>query len=163
MNLQTSDRVSHILLVDDEKALRLILRRAMMGEGYQVTEAHNGEQCLLACQRQVPDLILLDAVMPGIDGFECCHQLQTLFGERCPPILMITALYDQASVDRAFEAGATDYITKPILWAVLRQRVRRLIQTHQTELALKQALEREGLLVEQLAAAKQQLQQLDLG
>lgn len=125
-----------ILVVDDDRSMRLVIRKAMETEGYRVVEATNGEECLAAYQQLQPDVILLDAMMPVMDGFTCCSKLQSLFdldaiaelpGDRTP-ILMITGLDDQASVDRAFDAGATDYVTKPIHWAVLRQRVRRLLQ-----------------------------------
>lgn len=126
-----------ILVVDDDRSMRLIMRQVMEKEGYQVAEATNGEECLPAYKQLQPDIILLDAIMPVMDGFTCCTQLQTLFADNSAsemlrdrtPILMITGLDDQESVDRAFEAGATDYVTKPIHWAVLRQRVRRLLQT----------------------------------
>lgn len=122
--------ISHatVLIVDDERNLRCMLCRAMESEGYNVLEASTGEACLALCQQQIPEIILLDAVMPGMDGFNCCEQLQQQLGDRCPPILIITALSDFESVDRAFDVGATDYVTKPIHWAVLRQRVRRILQ-----------------------------------
>ena len=125
-----------ILVVDDDRSMRLVISKAMETEGYRVVEATNGEECLTAYQQLQPDIILLDAMMPVMDGFTCCSKLQSLFDldaiAESPrdrtPILMITGLDDQASVDRAFDAGATDYVTKPIHWAVLRQRVRRLLQ-----------------------------------
>ncbi|HBL14836.1 MAG TPA: diguanylate cyclase response regulator [Cyanobacteria bacterium UBA11162] len=149
-----------ILIVDDEKTLRLVLRHAMEQEGYQVIEVNDGDQCLAVCQQQLPDIILLDAMMPVVDGFTCCAQLHTTFGEQCPPILMITGLNNQESVDRAFEAGATDYITKPIHWAVLRQRVRRLLQTQWAMAQLRRKIEHERLLMAQLEAANRELQRL---
>ena len=160
-----------ILVVDDDNTMRLLLRRYMEKEGYQVVEASDGEQCLNAYTSQKPDLILLDALMPGIDGFKCCEQLQALAGEDAAtqtlpidgtgygtrdqaqtrahdtPILMITGLDDEDSVDRAFEAGAADYVTKPIHWAVLRQRVRRLLQQSQ----LYKQLEAANLALQHLA------------
>lgn len=149
-----------ILVVDDEKTLRVLLRRVMEKEGYRVVEAEDGEQCLSACQQKQPDMVLLDAMMPVMDGFACCAQLQTRLAEECPPVLMITVLDDKASVDRAFEVGATDYITKPIHWPVLRQRVRRLLQTRWAMRQLQRQVERERLLTEQLEAANQQLLRL---
>lgn len=154
------DKTPLILIVDDEKTLRLVLRHAMEQEGYQVLEVTDGEQCLAVCQQQLPDIILLDAIMPVVDGFTCCAQLQQTFGEQCPPILMITGLNNQESVDRAFEAGATDYITKPIHWAVLRQRVRRLLQTHWAMAQLRGKIEHERLLMAQLEAANRELKRL---
>src|SRR5262249_50858541 len=79
------------------------------------------------------DLILLDAIMPKKDGFEICANLQLVPATERPPVLIITGLEDEESVDRAFEVGAVDYVTKPMHWPVLRQRVRRLITTKQLE------------------------------
>ncbi|MTJ49800.1 diguanylate cyclase [Dolichospermum sp. UHCC 0259] len=104
------------------------LRHAMEKEGYQVMVAGDGKAALDICMNSLPDIVLLDAVMPVMDGFVCCAQLHAL--DPNISILMITALDDQDSVDQAFEVGAVDYITKPIHWAVLKQRVRRLLQMH---------------------------------
>ena len=115
-----------ILVVDNEKAFRLVLQRAIEKEGYRFAQACNGQHCLDICQQQPLDMVLLDAMMPGMDGFACCAKMQTLLGNDCPPVLMMTFLGDRKSIHRAFEVGATDYITKPIDWEVLRQRVHRL-------------------------------------
>ncbi|HYW19573.1 MAG TPA: PleD family two-component system response regulator [Nodularia sp. (in: cyanobacteria)] len=159
-----------ILVADDNKVIRLLLREAMEKEGYRVVEAADGKQCLLAYETFQPDIVLLDAIMPIMDGFTCCKQLRQIarnnlmtalekldtesplgntvisnLWERTP-ILMITSLQDQESVDRAFDVGAIDYLTKPIHWAVLRQRLRRLLQQAQ--------------VYKQLEAANQALQHL---
>lgn len=120
-----------ILVVDDDRATRMLLKLAMEEEGYRVIEAKDGEQCLAVFTRARPDMVLLDAIMPGIDGFTCCRQLRELPGSEHTPILIITALDDRESIDQAFAVGATDYITKPIYWAVLAQRVLRLLATSQ--------------------------------
>lgn len=158
--VELSTRLAHILIVDDEKTLRMMLSHAMQKEGYQVIEAISGEQCLDLCQQQLPDMILLDAILPGIDGFTCCASLRTMFGERCPPVLMITSLNDQESVDWAFDAGAADYVTKPIHWAVLRQRVRRILQATWAMTELRQTMEHERVLIEQLEIANRELRRL---
>lgn len=118
-----------ILVVDDDRATRMLLKLAMEEEGYRVIEAKDGEQCLAAFTRSRPDMVLLDAIMPEMDGFTCCRQLREVPGSEHIPILIITALDDRESIDQAFAAGATDYITKPIYWAVLAQRVLRLLAT----------------------------------
>ncbi|MBF2019496.1 MAG: response regulator [Hydrococcus sp. C42_A2020_068] len=132
---RSQEQTPLILVADDDRATRLLLKLAMEEEGYRVVEAKDGEQCLGAFTRWQPDMVLLDAIMPEMDGFTCCQRLRQLPGSTNKPILIITALDDQDSIDRAFAAGATDYITKPIYWAVLAQRVRRLLATSQ---ALKQ-------------------------
>lgn len=159
-----------VLVADDDKIMRSLLREAMEQEGYRVVEVTDGKQCLDAFMTVNPDIVLLDAVMPVMDGFTCCkHLLQIarnnlmsalatfdtdsalgntviskLWGRT--PIVMITSLNDESSVDLAFEAGATDYVTKPIHWPVLRQRLRRLLQQAQ--------------VYKQLEAANQALQQM---
>ncbi len=137
-----------ILITDDDRSMRTLLNLAMTEEGYDVVEAKNGEQCLGEYQLTKPDAILLDAVMPDIDGFTCCDKIRQLPGGELIPILMITVLDDQKSIDQAFNCGATDYITKPIHWAVLSQRMRRLLATN-------------GILRE-VATVKQQLRQQQL-
>ena len=146
-----------ILVVDDERALRLVLRKAMEKEGYQVLEACDTRHCLDICQQQLPDLILLDAMIPGTDGFSCCKQVQALLNDRCPPILMITALNNEEAVDRAVKAGATDYITKPINWDLLNQRVDRLLLARWGNPELKEKIQRECLLTLRLEAASRKL------
>ncbi len=149
-----------ILIVDDEKTIRLILRRILEKDGYQVIEANNGEKCLEICQKQLANMVLLDAMMPAMDGFTCCSKLHKLLGENSPPVLMITVLDDQASVDLAFQVGATDYVTKPIHWAVLRQRVRRLLQIQWAMSELRRQIEKQRMLTEKLEMANQELERL---
>jgi len=120
-----------ILVADDDRFTRLMLQAALEEEGYQVVEACDGKECLKVYKRTQPDLVLMDAMMPEMDGFECCQQLLALPGSQHIPILMITGLDDRESVDRAFTVGATDYVTKPIHWPVLRQRVRLIIEKAQ--------------------------------
>ena len=129
MKIDPSIRETPVLLVvDDQSVMRLMLRRALERDGYRVVEAADGQTAMAEFVKHQPDMLLLDAVMPGMDGFEVCQWLREQpDGERCP-CLLITGLNDDASVDRAFAAGATDFIPKPIHWAVLRQRVRLLLQ-----------------------------------
>lgn len=136
-----------VLVVDDDKTMRGLLRRAMQQERYQVVEASNGEECLQAYKLKQPHIVLLDAMMPVMDGFTCCTHLKMLPGSDRIPVLMITGLDDKESVDRAFEVGATDYVTKPIHWPVLRQRVRRLLQ----QFELYQQLEAANMELHRLA------------
>ncbi|AFY83545.1 hybrid sensor histidine kinase/response regulator [Oscillatoria acuminata] len=137
-----------ILLVDDDRTTRMLLRRAMHNEGYRVVEAADGIEGLELYKQHKPDMVLLDAKMPGMDGFTCCTQINAIAGGLGIPVLMITSLEDEDSVDRAFEAGATDYITKPIHWAVLRRRVQRLLQEKQAEREILKALDQERELNE---------------
>jgi diguanylate cyclase (GGDEF)-like protein len=135
-----------VLVIEDDRTTRILLRRAMEKEGYRVAESADGKLGLADYTRLQPDIVLLDAVMPVMDGFTCCEQMQMLGDGDSTPVLMITSLDDPQSVDRAFEAGAADYVTKPIHWTVLRQRVRRLI--------------RQAHLYRQMEAANRELQRL---
>jgi diguanylate cyclase (GGDEF)-like protein len=130
---------SLVLIVDDETFIRTQLRLALEREGYQIAEAKDGREALIAFQQLHPNIVLLDAMMPDMDGFECCMQLQSLDQGKYTPVLMITGLEDQESVDHAFDVGAIDYVTKPIHWPVLRQRVKRLIQQSQLQYKLEVA------------------------
>jgi len=131
-----------VLVVDDDKAVRRLLRRVLEPGGYAVEEAEDGVQALSAYERLQPDLVLLDILMPGIDGFATCARLRALPGGDRTPVLMITALDGKEAVDRAFEAGATDYITKPLHLDVLRHRVAHLLRARQAEEALRESEER---------------------
>ena len=133
MKADAQESQSLVLIVDDEPFIRLILRHFLEREGYQIAEAQNGIEAIKVFKQLHPDIVLLDALMPDMDGFECCTQLELLDRNKHTPILMITGLNDEESVDRAFEVGAMDYITKPVHWPVLRQRVKRLIEQSQLQ------------------------------
>jgi PAS domain S-box-containing protein len=158
-----------ILIVDDDALARIQLRELLLQAGYQVAEASEGEEALAIYQELKPDMVLLDALMEGMDGFTCCQLLRTLQPSQTTqnisnnpvnnvPILMVTALSDQTSVDRAFAVGATDYISKPIHWQVLRQRVHRLLEGKRTMEELRyqteQSKRREAQLMMALKSAQ---------
>lgn len=113
-----------ILVVDDDMLLRGMAARTLRHAGFDVTEADSGEQALTLFDADPADLILLDVMMGGIDGYETCHRLRALPSGQRVPVLMLTGLNDTESIERAYEAGATDFITKPIQWALLTHRVR---------------------------------------
>lgn len=121
-----------ILIAEDDRMTRAMISHILANDGYRVIEAEDGEECWEAYRKTPPNLVLLDAMMPGMNGFECCGEIMKLPESVYTPVLMITGLEDQTSVDWAFEVGASDYITKPIHWPVLRQRVR--IQLERTQL-----------------------------
>ena len=125
--------IAKVLIVDDDRSTRSTLRHTLQRDGFKVEEAADGSQALLMLKRMRPDVILMDAVMPVMDGFTACSLIQELPRGRSIPVLMITALEDNTSVERAFAAGACDYIPKPIHFAVLSQRVRRIIEANQAE------------------------------
>ena len=132
-NLPDTDDVPQVLIVDDDRSTRSTLRYTLQRDGFRVEEAADGAQALTMLKRFQPDVILMDAVMPVMDGFTACARMQELPGGSAIPVLMITALEDNSSVERAFAAGASDYIPKPIHYAVLSQRVRRIIEANRAE------------------------------
>jgi diguanylate cyclase (GGDEF)-like protein len=118
----------YIMIVDDERSARIALRGAFEQDGYLIEEFENGALALESCRRRMPDLILMDVMMPEMDGFSAVNEIRRIRVEAPPPILMLTALQDDESIERAFKAGATDYITKPINLSVLRNRVNGLMK-----------------------------------
>ena len=128
-----------IMVVDDEKSVRHILRLALEGEGYTVVEAGDGRQALQLATAQLPDLVLLDVMMPYLDGIETCVRLRALPGGDEVPVLMVTGGQDDTAVPKAFAAGATDFIYKPVMLTVLRHRVGRLLDIRRNQIALRRA------------------------
>lgn len=124
---------SLILVADDDATMRMILRDFLEEEGYRVAEAADGVEALALFQEIQPDLVLMDLYMPRLHGIAACKQLRALPGGEQTPIVMLTAAENEELVDQAFEAGASEYIRKPPQWAVLRQRLRHLLQSRQTE------------------------------
>jgi len=117
-----------ILVVDDDPAMRMLARAALGGEGYAVQEADDGAAALSLLAVVKPDLILLDVMMPGMDGFAVCEQVRKLAGQERLPVCMMTGLDDTGSIHRGYQAGATDFITKPINWLILGYRVRHILR-----------------------------------
>ena len=131
---KTEDSVPRILIADDDRGTRFILRKTLEAEGYHVIEAEDGFSALQLYETESPDMVLLDAMMPGIDGFTLCGRIRNEFPERKQvPILMITSLEDGKMVDLAYEMGVTDFIAKPIHWEVFKRRIRNLLDVKKSE------------------------------
>ncbi len=128
-----SDGAARVLVVDDDRSTRATLRYALELKGFGVDEATSGDEAFRMLHAHKPDLILLDAVMPGTDGFATCARIKDQAETRDTPVLMITSLDDRQSIERAFAAGASDYITKPLHLNVVVQRVRRTIEASRAE------------------------------
>ena len=112
------------MIVDDDEAARLQMRFSLENEGFSVVEAASGAIAVENFYGTGIDLILLDVIMPGLDGFSTCRVLRRLPGGTHTPVVMITALEDAATIAEAFDAGATDFISKPINLLILGHRVR---------------------------------------
>ncbi len=117
-----------ILVVDDDLAMRLLVRESLEIAGFQVEDAGNGLEGLGIFREVQPDLVLLDVMMPDMDGFQVSRTLRSIPGGDRIPIVMMTGLDDIESINRAYEAGATDFITKPFNWLVLGHRVRYMLR-----------------------------------
>ncbi|HMZ00037.1 MAG TPA: EAL domain-containing protein [Burkholderiaceae bacterium] len=128
-----------ILIVDDEAITRMMIRRVLEDSGYQVVEAEDGQVALQLADEEVPDLVLMDVRMPQMNGFDACRAIRRSLRCSHTPVLMLTALDDVMAVTLAFEAGATDFVTKPINWALLGQRVRYALRTSNTERELRES------------------------
>lgn len=133
------NQAARVLVVDDESVTRMMVRRTLSDSGYEVLEADDGAAAVELCRRMVPDLVLMDVRMPGLNGFDACRALRALPAVAHVPVLMLTALDDTVATTMAFEAGATDFVTKPINWALLAQRLRYALRTHATEHELRES------------------------
>jgi two-component system, OmpR family, phosphate regulon response regulator PhoB len=115
-----------ILIVEDERGLTDVLTYNLQREGYDVIVAHDGQEGLRKAQMQLPDLILLDLMLPGMDGLEVCRELRAGERTRQIPIVMLTAKAEETDQVVGFTMGADDYVTKPFSVKVLLQRIKAL-------------------------------------
>ncbi|RYY84855.1 MAG: diguanylate cyclase, partial [Comamonadaceae bacterium] len=113
---------ARVLVVDDHD-INVRLLQATLDAEHDVQVATDGEQALAACRLQAPDLVLLDVMMPGMDGFEVCRRLKADAATRDIPVIFITALGDEQAETKGLGAGAVDFISKPIRPRVVRARV----------------------------------------
>jgi DNA-binding response OmpR family regulator len=103
-----------ILLVDDSSTVLTMERMFLSDENYELLVAHDGEEAIAKAVTEKPDLILLDIVMPGIDGFETCRRLRAQDSTRDTPVIMVTTRGEPESIETGYAAGCNDYVTKPI-------------------------------------------------
>jgi predicted signal transduction protein with EAL and GGDEF domain/FixJ family two-component response regulator len=128
-----------VLLVDDDEVNLLLTSIALRERGFTITEATSGERAIQMLSEWLPDVVVLDALMPGLDGFETCRALRELPGFESLPVLMLTGLDDDASINRAYEAGATDFFVKSTQWSLLAGRLRYLLRSSRTRLELERS------------------------
>ena len=119
---------STVLIVDDEPTIRNIMEGLLFQEGYDLAFAESGAEALTQVEKLAPDIILLDVMMPGMDGFEVCQRLKADKRWRHIPIILITALGDKEDLIRGFDAGADDFLRKPVDSLELRARVRSMLR-----------------------------------
>jgi predicted signal transduction protein with EAL and GGDEF domain/CheY-like chemotaxis protein len=128
-----------VLLVDDDEVNLLLTAIALRERGFSITEATSGERAIQLLADWLPDVVVLDALMPGLDGFQTCAELRNLPGFESLPVLMLTGLDDDASITRAYEAGATDFFVKSTQWSLLAGRLRYLLRSSRTRLELERS------------------------
>ena len=138
----------HILVVDDDAALRLLTRSALEQAGFTVTEAADGAAAVEAVKVNRPALILMDVEMPRMDGFAACRAIRGLPMGNELPIIMVTGREDLESINRAYEMGATDFISKPINWPLLGHRVRYIMRTSMISTGLRDSEARNRAFLE---------------
>ncbi|MFK7795696.1 MAG: EAL domain-containing protein [Gammaproteobacteria bacterium] len=136
--VRANEQIDRVLIADDDRSMRLALMNVLDSDGYELHEVENGQEALDYCIKNMPDLVLLDAMMPQMDGFDACEKIRKLENGAHIPILIVTALDDEESVERAFKVGATDYLPKPVHFAVLRQRISRLLHAASVERHVRQ-------------------------
>lgn len=130
--MPTKHESAKILVVDDSQVIRKTLNKRLQVQGYAVTEAKSGSEALERLKKEAFDLILLDVIMPDMDGNETLQEIRKLFGPAQLPVIMSTAMDQSDDMVVSFRLGASDYVTKPINFPVLQARVA-------TQIALKRA------------------------
>src|SRR5438105_615494 len=141
---------AHILVVDDDSRVTSALRRTLAYEGYQVSVATNGEQALFLARTKLPDLVILDRMLPGIDGLEVCRRLRAAAdgtGESGGDVAVLMLTARDAVADRVagLETGADDYLVKPFALEELLARVKALLRRHNPPDIVREVLRFEDL------------------
>ena len=121
-----------VLVVDDERDILELVKYNLDKEGYQVTVVATGEDALVATRTKLPDIVILDLMLPGVDGLEVCRRLKADPKTRSIPIVMLTAKGEEADVVSGLELGAADYVTKPFSPRVLTARIRAVLRRGDT-------------------------------
>jgi CheY-like chemotaxis protein len=124
-------RQARILVVDDERQNRQLLEVILEGEGYHVLTAASGREALEKIAGELPDLVLLDVMMPGMDGYQVASLIKADAATKSIPVILLTALDDRSSRSHGLSAGAEDFLTKPIDRAELCLRVRKLLRVEE--------------------------------
>ncbi|HVY85290.1 MAG TPA: response regulator [Caulobacterales bacterium] len=125
-----------VLIADDNDANRGILSRLLGRRGYSVFEAESGERALDMIDEVAPDMVLLDLNMPDLSGIEILRQIRRTQDSSMLPVIMVTAEHDNEMIARCLGAGANDYVTKPVQWAVLQARIETHLSLHRAHAEL---------------------------
>jgi diguanylate cyclase (GGDEF)-like protein len=139
-----------VLVADDDAILREIAAATLKGAGFAVQTVASGDAAVAACALRMPDIALLDVEMQGGNGYQACTNIRALPGGADLPIVMVTGSDDAASIDRAYEAGATDFVVKPINWPLLVHRIRYVLRGARTIDALRFSEQKNAALLKAL-------------
>jgi predicted signal transduction protein with EAL and GGDEF domain/DNA-binding response OmpR family regulator len=137
-NLRADDQ-PRVLLVDDDEVNLMLTAIALRERGFEVIESADGAAALDEIDEVAPDMVVLDALMPGMDGFATCSALREMPGYSQIPVLMLTGLDDDASIERAYRAGATDFFVKSTQWSLLAGRLRYMLRASRTRVELERS------------------------
>jgi len=122
-----------ILIVDDHADIRRILKISLKKAGFQTEEARNGEEAIEKAVANPPQLILLDVMMPRMDGFEACKRMREIDSLKNIPVIFLTALEEESDILKGYEFGAEDYLIKPVRHAFLIAKIRAILARQQRE------------------------------
>ena len=136
------------LIADYEAAIRRLAKGALQQDGFHVLEVPDGAKAAGAVHTRSPDIVFLDVGMPVMNGFEACREIRKV--RRDLPVVMMTGMDDVHSIKQAYDAGATDFITKPVNWELFKHRTRYLLRAHETFRAWKEAEARSEALINAL-------------
>lgn len=150
---------ARILVADDSKTERLILQSLLKQQGYPVYVASDGRECIEVYKDVKPDIVLLDAIMPNVDGYEAAEAIRHLPGGEIVPIIFITSLTDAESLARCLEVGGNDFLTKPFNYLILKAKIEsyeRMLHLYQTVTEQRDKISRyhDDLISEQIMARK---------
>ena len=120
----------YVLVVDDNRITTKLLRRYLETNGYDAKEAYDGIDCLEKVEEKIPDAIVLDVMMPRLDGYETVSRLKSQLNTKGVPVVIVTALNDIANQIKSIEAGADDFLSKPIEEKLLIAKVKLLASYH---------------------------------
>ena len=136
-----------VLIVDDEEDILELLRHNLTKDGYRVICAESGEQALTEIRKQPPDVVILDVMLPGVDGLDVCRQVKAAAETSHVPIIMLTARTEEADMVAGLELGADDYITKPFSPRVVLARVKAVLRRKRMPLPENAATHHGDLLI----------------
>ena len=147
---------SRLLIVDDEP-INIHILSNILSQDYQIRAATSGQQAIDVALSQAPDLVLLDMIMPGIDGLEVCRQLKANEATKDIPVIFVTSMTDPANEELGLEAGASDYISKPVSPPIVKARVRIHLQNRQALKFLEGLLSKQTTSIEDARTQAQSL------